>query len=213
MNSPVEREVHRRGLIRCRKMGRPRSEDARAALLKAAGEILAEAGASALTVDEVVRRSGVAKTTLYRHFGSADGLVFALTASRVAAAESPDTGSLRGDLREILLGYGEMFEEPLSRELFVWMLIKAMQSAQGAALFAAARIQPGGPTVIALKRAIERGEIPATTNIEMAMHVIQGPLISKRVIGNSRLTPEEFDFLLDMTIRALAGGNPRAVNG
>ncbi|MCK6565320.1 MAG: TetR/AcrR family transcriptional regulator [Dehalococcoidia bacterium] len=194
-------------------MGRPRNADARAALLQAAGEILAESGALALTVDEVVRRSGVAKTTLYRHFGSADGLIFALTASRVAAAESPGTGSLRGDLRAILLAYGEMFEEPLSRELFVWLLTKAMQSPQGAALFAAARIQSGGPTVVALKRAIERGEIPASTNIEMAMHVIQGPLISKRVIGNGRLAPEELELLLNMTMRALAGGSPLAGDG
>jgi AcrR family transcriptional regulator len=178
-----------------------------------AGEILAEDGAFAFTVEEVVRRSGVAKTTLYRHFGSADGLLFALIASRVATAESPDTGSLPGDLRQIQRGYVELFEEPLSRELFVWMVTKAMQSAQGAGLFAAARIKPSGPTVVALKRAMARGEIPATTNIEMAMHVIQGPLISKRVIGNARLTDEEFDLLLEMTVRALVGGESRKGDG
>ena len=38
------------------------------------------------------------------------------------------------------------------------------------------------------------------------MHVIQGPLISRRVIGNSRLTSEEFDALLEMTVHALVGG-------
>jgi AcrR family transcriptional regulator len=186
-------------------MGRPPSEDARAAMLQAASDILAERGVSALSVEEVVRRSGVAKTTLYRHFGGADGLVFALIASRVAVAESPDTGSLREDLRQILRGYGEMFEDPLSRELFVWMLTKAMESAQGAEQFAAARIQPGGPTVVALQRAMARGEIPPDTSIELAMHLIQGPLISKRVIGNTQVTDKEFEQLLEMTVRALGG--------
>lgn len=172
-------------------------------MLHAAGAILAERGVSALTVEEVVRRSGVAKTTLYRHFGGIDGVVFALIASRVAVAESPDTGSLHGDLREIQRGYIELFEDPLSRELFIWMLTKAMESPQGAALFAAARIQPGGPTVTALQRAMARGEISPDTNIELAMHLIQGPLISKRVIGNARLTGDEFEQLLEMTVRAL----------
>lgn len=173
-------------------------------MLQTASDILAESGVSALSVEEVVRRSGVAKSTLYRHFGGADGLVFALIASRVAVAESPDTGSFREDLRQILRGYGEMFEDPLSRELFVWMLSNAMASAQGAAFFAAARIQPGGPTVVALHRAMARGEIP-TTDIELAMHLIQGPLISKRVIGNEQLSDQEFEQLLDMTVRALGG--------
>ena len=60
------------------------------------------------------------------------------------------------------------------------------------------------PTVIALQRAIARGEIPPTTNVEMALHLIQGPLISKRIVDDSALTEAEFDSLLDMTCRALA---------
>ncbi len=36
------------------------------------------------------------------------------------------------------------------------------------------------------------------------MHLIQGPLISKRIVDNSELTDDEFDALLDMTYRALA---------
>ena len=57
---------------------------------------------------------------------------------------------------------------------------------------------------IALQRAIARGEIPPTTNVEMALHLIQGPLISKRIVDDSALTEAEFDSLLDMTCRALA---------
>ncbi len=57
--------------------------------------------------------------------------------------------------------------------------------------------------MIALQRAIARGELPPTTNIEMAMHVIQGPLISKRIVDNSVFTDGEFETLLDTTYRAL----------
>ena len=37
------------------------------------------------------------------------------------------------------------------------------------------------------------------------MHVIQGPLISRRIVDNSDLTDDECDTLLEMTFRALAG--------
>jgi len=81
-------------------------------------------------------------------------------------------------------------------------------------LFRKERIQPRGPTVLALQRAIARGELPPTTNIELAMHVIQGPLISRRIVENSDLTDDEFETLLDMTFRALTGGSPQgAING
>lgn len=184
-------------------MARPPSKTARAKLLRATAEILIEDGIGAMSIEAVARRSGVAKTTLYRHFGGIDGLVFAAVAASVSEAASSDTGSLIGDLREIQRNYLDIANSSINREVFAWMLTRAMQSPEAAALFRKERIQPRGPTVVALQRAIARGELPPTTDIELAMHVIQGPLISKRIVDNSDLTDDEFDTLLEMTVRAL----------
>lgn len=192
-------------------MVRPPSDAARTRLLEATVQILAEEGIGGVSVEAVARRSGVAKTTLYRHFGGIDGLVFAAAATSVTAASGVDTGSLIGDLREIQRYYLEIASSGINRGVFAWMLTRATQSPEAAALFRRERIKPRGPTVVALQRAIARGELPPTTNIELAMHVIQGPLISKRIVDNSDLTDEEFERLLEMTVRALAG--PTAVNG
>jgi len=186
-------------------MARPLSQAARARLLRATAEILVEEGIGGVSVEAVARRSGVAKTTLYRHFGGLDGLVFAAAAASVSANAEPDTGSLAGDLREIQRRYLEIASASLNREVFAWMLTRAMQSPEAAALFRRERIQPRGPTVVALQRAIARGELPPTTDVEMAMHFIQGPLISRRIVDNSDLTDEDFETLLDMTVRALTG--------
>jgi len=186
-------------------MARTLSQAAEARLLQAAAEILAEDGIGAVSVEAVARRSGVAKTTLYRHFGGIDGLVFAAVGASVSARPGPDTGSLLGDLREIQRHYLEVARSRINRELFAWMLTRAMHSPDAAALFRKARIQPRGPTVVALQRAIARGELPPTTDIELAMHLIQGPLISRRIVENSDLTDDEFETLLEMTFRALAG--------
>ena len=184
-------------------MARPPSKTARAKLLRATAEILIKDGIGAMSIEAVTRRSGVAKTTLYRHFGGIDGLVFAAVAASVSETDGPNTGSLIGDLREIQRHYLDIASSSINREVFAWMLTRAMHSPDAAALFRKERIQPRGPTVVALQRAIARGELPPTTNIELAMHVIQGPLISKRIVDNSDLTDDEFDTMLEMTFRAL----------
>jgi len=191
-------------------MARTPSTSARADLLRATAEILVEEGIGGVSVEAVARRSGVAKTTLYRHFGGLDGLVFAAAAASVSETDGPDTGSLLGDLGEIQRRYLDVAGSSVNREVFAWMLTRAMRSPEAAALFRKERMQPRGPTVVALQRAIARGELAPTTDIELAMHLIQGPLMSKRIVDGSELSDAEFDALLHMTHRALVGPGPLA---
>jgi AcrR family transcriptional regulator len=191
-------------------MARPRSEAARRRLLDAAMEIVATDGVAGVTADAVARRSGVAKTTLYRHFGSTDGLIFAAVADRVTAQEPPDTGTLRGDLESIHRRYLDVASSRRTRELFAWMVAKSIESAENRELFRLARVQPRGPTTVALQRAIARGEIPADIDVGTAMHAIQGPLISQRIVDDSDVSERDLAHMLDMTLRALgaADGHP-----
>jgi AcrR family transcriptional regulator len=73
-------------------------------VLKGAAAIMIEKGIGQFTVDEIVERTGVALSTIYRHWPSrnellADAIVFAAEPRSV-----PDTGSTRGDLIEFLTG-------------------------------------------------------------------------------------------------------------
>ena len=172
-------------------MARPRSENARTKLVAAAAQILATEGVGAVTAEEVARRSGVAKTTLYRHFGGTDALVFATVQANVAALSPPDTGTLRGDLAEIHRTYLKVARAQQSRELFVWMVARAIEDPANRELFRQARVQPRGPTVLALQRAMARGEVDPDLDIDLAMHVIQGPLISIRIVDDRDVSDEE----------------------
>lgn len=60
-----------------------------ASVLAATLEILAEHGFASLTIDEVAERAGVHTTTVYRRWGSRDGLVAAALASQGAAPPGP----------------------------------------------------------------------------------------------------------------------------
>src|SRR3954447_15114548 len=79
--------------------GDKRVRRSRDRVLAPALELLGERGGGGFPVDEVVRRSGVAKTTVYRHWPTREALVLD-AASRISAEqEVPDTGSLEGDLQ------------------------------------------------------------------------------------------------------------------
>ena len=68
-------------------------------MMCAARAILAERGVDGLTVDEVADQSGVAKSTIYRHFGSVDELILAAVDELIPNNPAPDTGSFERDLR------------------------------------------------------------------------------------------------------------------
>lgn len=184
-------------------MARTPSKTARNKLLSAAAELLLDPGVGAITAEEVARRSGVAKTTLYRHFGTMEALVFAVVRENVAAVDPPDTGTLRGDLSEIHRTYLQVADLRQSRELFVWMVARAIEDPVNRELFRRARVQPRGPTVLALQRAIARGEIDPETDIDMALHLIQGPFISMRIVDDSEVGERDLNTMLDMTLGAL----------
>lgn len=184
-------------------MARPLSDTARAEMIRAAHGIITTEGVHACTLDEVARRSGVAKTTIYRHFGGVDGLVLAVVDDMVQATDGPDTGSLEGDLRIIVGRYLAVAAHPPMRELYGWMMTRSMEDPGFASRFRAVRVQGSGPTVLALQRAIARGEVPATIDIPLAMHLIQGPLATKRIVDGDVVGPAELDTLLGWIVRAL----------
>lgn len=171
-------------------------------MILAAAQILATDGPLACTVDEVARRSGVAKTTIYRHFQNSDALVLAVVDSSVKETPGPNTGSLSGDLKIIINGYLKTAEALANRRLFIWMLTRSMADPDFATKFRSVRIQPLGRTMVALQRAIARGEVPPETDLSLAMHLVQGPFMSKRIIENEQLTRREVDTLVDMIVSA-----------
>ena len=86
----------------------PRVQRSRDAVLTTTFELLGESGVGGFTVDEVARRSGVAKTTIYRHWPSREALVID-ACSRISDEQAvPDTGSLDGDLTAILSNIGHL---------------------------------------------------------------------------------------------------------
>ena len=74
---------------------------------------LTEHGYGRVSMEAVAKRAGVGKSALYRRWPSEQDMVIAALAElSVPAAEVPDTGSLRGDLRSMLQAVHDWLADP-----------------------------------------------------------------------------------------------------
>src|SRR5271169_6509403 len=86
---------------RKRAPGRPRSEQARLAILRSTLKLLGKNGFSELTIESVAAHAGVGKATVYRWWSNKAALIAdAFASSTTRKLHFPDTGSVRTDLSQ-----------------------------------------------------------------------------------------------------------------
>jgi len=195
-----------------RARGRPRSELARRAVLAAATELLLAQGPGAVSMDAVAARAGVSKATIYRWWPTKETLTLDALYSQLTepTPEPPDTGTLRGDLTELLTGWiARVSDRPLGRVIGTLITEAATDPAFGA-LYRERYVEPRRAQArLLFQRAIERGEIGAGTDVEAAVDLVYGPLYHRLLHGHAPLTQEFAVTVVDVVVAGL-GGNLRA---
>jgi AcrR family transcriptional regulator len=89
--------------VRTSRGGRPRDPSRDGVIRAAILRLLADVGYGALTMDAVASEAGVGKATIYRRWRTKEDLVVdTISDLNRAEASPPDTGSLEGDLRQML---------------------------------------------------------------------------------------------------------------
>jgi AcrR family transcriptional regulator len=185
--------------------GRPRSEKARLAILEAAAELLLERGLPAVSMDAVAERAGVSKATIYRWWRTKETLALDALYNEWAAAQPParSTGSLRGDLLALLRPWVRLASSRPYGRVISALLTEAQMDPEFAAVYRSRFVEPRREQARAVfRRAIERGEIPANTKIEVALDLLYGPLYHRLLHGHAPLNDR---FVRDIVDTALAG--------
>jgi AcrR family transcriptional regulator len=98
-----------------RHRGRPRLEETGHRIIAAALELLREKGPTAVNIDAVAGRSGVARTTIYRRYRSREDLVEAAINELVDRPLPPQELSVSEKLRWVLEQVHDFLEEGLGR--------------------------------------------------------------------------------------------------
>ena len=99
-----------------RRPGRPRSEQSRTAVLRAARDLMQEVGLRAMTTEQIAARSGASKATIYKWWPNKYAVaVEAFLSEMFAESADPDTGSARTDFRIALRGLLHFYASPTGR--------------------------------------------------------------------------------------------------
>jgi AcrR family transcriptional regulator len=171
--------------------GRPRSETARKAILRAASDLLLERGLSAISMDAVAERAGTGKATIYRWWPSKELLALDALFSEWESTRpaTRDTGGLSGDLLALMLPWARQLAAKPYGRLIAAFVTKAQGDAAFAQEYLARFIEPRrAPARVIFARAIGRGEIPADTDIEAAADLLYGPFYHRLLQGHAPLS-------------------------
>ncbi|WP_433678533.1 TetR/AcrR family transcriptional regulator [Nocardia sp. CA-119907] len=164
-------------------------------------------GYQGLTVDNVAQRSGVHKTTVYRRWGSPEGLI----ADALELAENepwpiPDTGSLGDDLRGITdlvrTGFADPDAGPVA-SAFIAAAVQNSAAAEALRHFYAARHTQSAEVV---RRAIDRGDLPDTVDAEEVIRFAVAPIYYRLFITHEPVTTQDTLRAADAALAAARAG-------
>jgi AcrR family transcriptional regulator len=201
------------GVTELPRRGRPRSEKARQAVLEAAAELLLAPDGEAVSMDAVAERAGVSKATIYRWWRTKETLTLDALYDEWSTASVPvrNTGTLRGDLLLLVRPWvRQVGRRPYGR-VIARLITEAQTDPRFAEEYRTRFVEPrrdAGRAVFA--RAIERGEIPAGTNVEVALDLLYGPLYHRLLHGHAPLNDR---FARQVVDTALGGIMPAGVAG
>jgi len=184
-----------------------RGQRFRAAVRAAALEELADRGYAALTIESVARRAGVHKTSVYRHWTDREGLVLdALTTNVAGGLVIPDTGHFETDLREFARGLVAWLTSPPGNAVVQATVADASRVPEIADLqrrFYAGRLQRDE---VMIRRAIDRGEIPADTDPAEVIKALVGPIYLRLLITAEPIDASTADRATELALAAVRAG-------
>ena len=163
-----------------------RVEKSKRLVLAATYELLTKSGLSRVSVDEVSRRSGVAKTTIYRHWPSRESLLLDACSQLRTRPAVPDTGNVKTDLEALACGAAVRLQQPWSTVMP--SIIDAGERDKNLALLQSQiHSQMRGAFVTAIENGQKRGELPRSQDPRELVASILGPILYRRFFSREPL--------------------------
>jgi AcrR family transcriptional regulator len=207
----------------------PRVARTRATVLGAAIDLLAERGYSGFSVEGVVERTGIAKTTLYRHWPKRDDLLAAAIARLDGAGLEdagldgagldgagldgagllPDTGSVRQDLLDLQARRVRAARTTQWERCMPALVEAASHHPELAEVIARLTGQILAQIETLLARGVERGELRHGLDPQLVASVLIGPIVFRRLLLHEAPTLQRVADVIDLLMQGIAVQGPR----
>lgn len=181
--------------------GRPRSEQARQAILRSTLKLLGSSGFSDLTIEDVAAHAQVGKATVYRWWPNKAALIAdAFASDTTRQLHFPDTGSLRTDMSQQMRQLIRIFNSRRGR-IVAAILAGGQSDKELIGAFRERFLWPRRHEAYAtLRRGISRGELPKNVDMDLLLDSLYGPIYMRFLIRHADLTPGFIDRLCRLVL-------------
>ena len=172
-------------------------------MLDHATELVLDVGVSGFTIDELAKRSGVAKTTIYRHFPSRNELLIAALDGQIPVPDTPDTGTFGGDLVEFLTSLVPIFEDEAIRMVSLDLLALSAREPEITELFQALATGRSGPLDTMIERGRRRGEVRTDMDALTLLELIEGPMFMRSIMRPDQIAAFDIESHVEGVLRVV----------
>lgn len=181
----------------------PRVVLSRERVIAATLDLLTESGLGELTIDDVSKRSGVAKTTIYRHWPNRAALVIdACLRMDDGDQPPPDTGSLEGDVTAFLNELARLLVTARWSSILPSIVDAAEHEPEFAAVHSTIQGRHAAPLRAALERAVVRGELRSSADLSAITAALLGPLFYRRWFSREPIDGKFVDTIVQAALAA-----------
>ncbi|MGH3505116.1 MAG: TetR/AcrR family transcriptional regulator [Nocardioidaceae bacterium] len=185
--------------------GRPRSREADRAILAVALELLIERGVEATSIEQVARRAGVTRATVYRRFP--DKVALLIATIEAAYGDPPRESEIR-DIEQLLAGWAHVLADPRQRRLLrrLYGAIDDFPELARAYHLGFGQHRDRARQAV-LEQASARGALPPDTDAEVLLDVLSGAVWQHLATRLDTTTADDIEQFLRAVLRQ-AGYQP-----
>ena len=185
----------------------PRIARTQAAVVRAATDLLVEGGPSAVTVDAIVTRSGVAKSTIYRHWASRDEILRSVIERCVPHLAAPPAElGFEAALRQLAAEIVGLLNDPEWTRVLPALLLLSAHEHGIADIEQRMEDQQDDVVEDVLVRGVEEGRIRADADVREVAATLIGPLLMAHLTGKLPVDDALGAHVVDVVLKVYAPG-------
>jgi len=194
------------------RVGRPRSQERRAAILAAAGDLMMEGGLKAATMEAIAARAGVGKATLYKWWPSRGAV--ALEGFMLRAADSwtlPEDVSAQEGLRVLAVAAVRLFTRTPAGPLMRALAADAQSDPEIAQALREQWMSPRRAVAAeVLRQGMASGELRADLDVEATLDLVFAPVYYRLLFSHEPLDESFAEACVAQVMTGVAapGNNP-----
>jgi AcrR family transcriptional regulator len=192
--------------------GRPRSEQARRAILRSTMKLLRRSTFPELTIEAIAADAKVSKATVYRWWPNKGALVVdAFASSAEDKLHFPNTGSVYRDMSLQMSQFLAILRSQRGR-IVAALLGGGQSDPELLSAFRERFLRPRREEAYkTLRRAIERGELPQDLDLDLVLDILYGAVYMRFLIRHDELSEGYISGVCRLVLAGAAGNGARAL--